>query len=116
LGAGIAAKRKVTKDEKQKIEVLVYQLTNANQQLQKQLNQIISKYSNKLPSSINSELSSINTKVKKYTALAQKKLLTNPSKINPGDYFDEGTRLISAIIKAYNTLDQAMLKDAKGWF
>jgi len=116
LGAGIAAKRKVTKDEKQKIEALVYQLTNANQQLQKQLNQIISKYSNKLPSSINSELSSINTKVKKYIALAQKKLLKNPSKVNPNDYFDEGTSLISAIIKAYNTLDQAMLKDSKGWF
>jgi len=116
LGAGIAAKGKVTKDEKQKIGVLVYQLTNANQQLQEQLNQIISKYSDKLPSNINSELASINTKVKKYTAVAQKTLLKNPSKVDSDDYFNEGTELISAIIKAYNTLDQAMLKDAKGWF
>ena len=116
LGAGIAAKGKVTKDEKQKIGVLVYQLTNANQQLQEQLNQIISKYSDKLPSNINSELASINTKVKKYTAVAQKRLLKNPSKVDPDDYFNEGTELISAIIKAYNTLDQAMLKDSKGWF
>ncbi len=116
LGAGIAAKGKVTKDDKQQIEALIYQLTNANHQLQVELNQIISKYSDKLPSSINTELASINTKVKKYTELAQKTLLTNPSKVNPDDYFDEGTDLISAIIKAYNTLDQAMLKDSKGWF
>jgi len=116
LGAGIAAKGKVTKDDKQQIEALIYQLTNANHQLQTQLNQIISKYSDKLPSSINNELSSINTKVKKYTTLAQKTLLTNPSKVNPDDYFDEGTELISAIIRAYNTLDLAMLKDSKGWF
>ena len=116
LGAGIAAKGKATKDDAEKIDILIYQLTNANNQLQTESNQMISKYSGKLPSSINTELASINTKVQEYTRLAQKTLLKTPSKVNPDDYFDEGTDLISAIIKAYNTLDQAILKDSKGWF
>jgi len=116
LGAGIAAKGKVTKEEKQKIGILIYQLTNANNKLQNQSNQIMTKYSDKLPSTIKNELFSINRKVIEYTAFAQKTLLKTPAKVNPDDYFNKGTDLISAIIKAYNTFDQAILKDAKGWF
>ncbi len=116
MGAGIAAKGKITKEQRENLMPLLYQLKTFNKKLQNSMLQITAKYPNKLPKTINSELSTINKYAVAYISLAQKKLLKNPAKVNPDTYFDQGTQLITAIIKAYNTSNKAILEDSKGWF
>jgi len=115
LGAGIAARGKVSKDDMENIAMLSYKLQSLNEKLQDQMTQIIAKYPNKLPSSISKELSMINKEVKSYSEFAQKTLLKTPQKVDPDNYFENGTKLISIIIKAYDTSNKAIREDAKGW-
>jgi len=115
LGAGIAARGKITKDDMENIAMLSYKLHSLNKKLQEQMTQIIATYHNKLPASINQQLTLINDGVTAYTTFAQKKLLKNPQDVDPDEYFDQGTKLISAIIKAYDMSNKAIMEDAKGW-
>jgi len=115
LGAGIAAKGKVTKGNTQDIKVLTYELQSLNKKLQESMQTIVVKYPGKLPANISDELSAINKGVQSYASFAETKLLSNPQQVDPDRYFDNGTKLISTIIKAYNTSNKAIMEDAKGW-
>ena len=115
LGAGIAAKGEVTKDNFENIAMLAYKLQSLNKKLQEQMIQIIAKHPKKLPAQIKSDLSEIDTKVKEYTSFAQNTLLKKPQTVDPDDYFERGTKLISAIIKVYDASNKAIAEDAKGW-
>ena len=115
LGAGVAAKGEVSKEDMENIAMLAYKLQSLNEKLQESMTQIIAKYPKKLPQEINQELDAINKGVKEYTSFAQRTLLTQPKTVDPDDYFDKGTALISAIIKVYDTSNKAIAEDAKGW-
>ncbi len=115
MGAGIVAKGKVTKEQIQDMKALSYELQSLNKKLQESMTQLIAKYPNQLPQQINSELATINKAVKAYSASAEKKLLVNPRQVDADKYFDNGTKLISTIIKAYDTSNKAIMEDAKGW-
>ena len=115
FGAGIAAKANITKKDIEKINALAYQLQSSNNKLQKEMAQILSKYADQLPRSINFQLSMLDKNVQKYTLFATQNLVSHPEQVNPDKYFDKGTALISDAIKIYNILDKAMLEDSKGW-
>ena len=116
LGAGIAAKGQITKQDVENIKLLSYQLQLFNKKLQAAMTKIIATHPNKLPEKINNQLSSINKQVKAYTTFAENTLIKNPQEVDADIYFDNGTRLISAIIKVYDTSNEAIMEDAKGWF
>jgi len=116
MGAGIAAKKTISKDEYEKLTVLIYELKSLNQKLQTQMTTVIGKYNNKFPSKIKNELSDINAKVNLYTSFATKEFNSKKINVDADEYFDQGTVLISTIIKAYNTTNKAILEDSKGWF
>jgi hypothetical protein len=116
MGAGIAAKRKITKDEYEKLTVLIYELKSLNQKLQTKMAQITAKYSSKIPQEITKELATIDHQVKRYANYTSKAFAAKKIDVDPDQYFDQGTKLISAIIRAYNTTNQAILQDSKGWF
>jgi len=115
-GAGVAARKVATKSDIEKVYALANEVKRLNATLTEQMNQLTSRYSGKLPSSINSEVVAIDKAVKSYTYLAEKKLLKHPETVDSDDYFEKGTHLINLIIKAYNTCNSAMLEDSKGWF
>ncbi len=115
FGAGLAAKKSASKKEIEKIMVLVYQLNKLNTKLQEGMQIIFSKYSSKLPRNINAQLSTVNKEIQAYTSFASKNFANNAKKINPDKYFDQGTALISSIVKAYETTNNAILEDSKGW-
>jgi len=115
LGAGIAAKGKITKSQAQDIQALAFELQSLNKKLQKRMTQIIAKHPGQLAENISSELSAINQGVKEYTAFAEKRLLKNPQQVDADKYFDKGTELITTVIQAYDTSNKAILEDAKGW-
>lgn len=115
FGSGLAAKGSRTQDELAKINVLVNEVKNLNTQLQSDMNKLISKYPSKLSPSISSEVSAINQSASSYTKFAKNKFAKDIKNIDPNTYFDDGTKLISKIIKAYNTNNNAILEDSKGW-
>ncbi len=116
FGAGLAAKGKATKKDLEKIASLSYQLKSLNQKLQKQMSTIATKYPDKLPANIQKELASLDMDVKAYASYAQKHFTKDPKNIDPDTYFERGTKLISTIIQVYNSANQAVLEDSKGWF
>jgi hypothetical protein len=115
LGAGIAARGTVKKEDMENIAMLAYKLQSLNKKLQNAMTQITANYPDKLPSKIDGELTEINSMVNSYSSYATKTLLKEPQNVDPDEYFDKGTALITAIIKAYNTSNKAILEDAKGW-
>ncbi len=115
FGSGLAAKGKVSKSELEKIYVLVNEVKTLNVQLQSQMHQLTSTHSDKIARNINAEIATANTNANAYTSFAQSKFAEKKVTIDPNSYFDNGTKLISSIIKAYNTINEAILEDSKGW-
>jgi len=115
FGAGVAARGVVVRSDIEQIYLLVNEVTTLNTTLQEQMGGLIAKYSAKLPSSIKTEVATINKAVKKYQFLASKTLLKTPKKVDSDLYFEQGTELIEDIVKAYNTCNRAILEDSKGW-
>ena len=115
FGSGLAAKGKRSENELAKILVLVNEVKTLNTQLQAQMSALISKYPDKLSSSINAEVAVINKSASSYTDFATNKFTKDIQNIDPNIYFENGTKLISKIIKAYNTNNDAILEDSKGW-
>ena len=115
FGSGLAAKGKRSEKELAKVLVLVNKVKTLNIKLQSDMNKLISKYPTKLSSSISSEVSAINQSANSYTKFAQSKFAKDIQNIDPNTYFEDGTKLISKIIKAYNTNNGAILEDSKGW-
>ncbi len=116
FGSGLAAKKSINKTELEKIYVLSNEIKNLNSQLTIQMNQLISKYPKELATSISSEIESINRSATTYTSFAEDKFAKDVKSIDPNDYFDDGTELIKHIVKAYETINEAILEDSKGWF
>jgi len=114
-GSGLAARGKVVKSDIEKIYLLVNEVSTLNQTLQEEMNGLKSKYSSNLPSTITSELDTIDKRAKEFTFTTKKKLLKSPKEVDSDIYFEEGTRLIDAIVKAYNSCNRAILEDSKGW-
>jgi len=115
FGSGLAAKGAVKKSDIERIYLLVHEVTSLNSTLQDQMNTLVSKHSDSLPATINTEINSIDKAAKEYTQLASKKLLKTPSKVDSDLYFDQGTEFIETVVKTYNSLNRAISKDAEGW-
>ncbi|MCD4668758.1 MAG: nitrate- and nitrite sensing domain-containing protein [Sulfurimonas sp.] len=115
FGSGLAAKGEMNKAELEQVFVLVNNVETLNSDLQKQVIKLTSKYPNKVSSNIDSQLLAVDKASKIYTDFAKDKFLNDIKNIDPNEYFDEGTKLISKIIKAYDTINKALLEDSKGW-
>jgi hypothetical protein len=115
-GAGLAARNKVERADIEKIFALSTEVKRLNAELSDQMSQLMASYSSKLPKQISSEVNAVDEAVKKFTTLAEKKLLKSPESVDSDEYFDVGTDVIDRIIKVYNTTNRAILEDSKGWF
>jgi len=116
FGSGLAAKGTISKAELEKIYVLVNEVKTLNTSLQSQMKSLIAKYPKQLSIQVGTQVADVDAKAQTYAQFAEKKFITDIKKIDPNEYFDRGTELISAIIKAYNSNNGALLEDSKGWF
>lgn len=115
FGSGLAAKGSRNEDELANILVLVNELKSLNTKFQADMKKLVSKYPEKLSSNINIEISAVNKSANSYTNFTETKFTNDVTNVNPDSYFEAGTKLISQIIKVYNTNNNAVLEDAKGW-
>ena len=116
FGSGLAAKKTANKNELEKTLVLSTKIQNLNTKLQIQMQELISKYSKNFSSTIKTELLNINKSTNSYILFTQSNFKNQLENVNPNTYFDNGTNIITSIIKAYDTNNIALLDDSKGWF
>lgn len=116
FGAGLIAKGSANKTELAKINVLIQKIQNLNKSLSKEMHKLTTKYPNKLSNNIDDKISAVKESANTYTEFAKSNFSKNLKKINPDTYFDNGTELISLIIKVYESTNNALLEGSKGWF
>lgn len=117
FGSGLAAKGKISTADSEKIYLLISQVKNLDSQLQSQMKDLITKYSDKFPKGIASEVSAINDDIQAYISYTHQFFTQkNITKVGADSYFITGTRIISQIIKVYDMTNKVVLEDSKGWF
>jgi hypothetical protein len=115
FGSGLAAKGSITKKELKQLKVLSAKIKSLNSRLQINMIQLTARYPKKLPQIIKIQIATINKNANLYTTFTEKKFTNSISNIDPNTYFDNGVKLVSSIIKAYDTINKAILEDSKGW-
>lgn len=117
MGAGIVAKGKITDVQKFAILSMIDEIESLNSRLQDDMATIISKYSDSYNATMKRDLSKLNKAIAEYIAKTKTKVMTpTVSKdCNSGDYFNQGTEIISTLIDVFNLNNKAILNDSKGW-
>jgi len=114
-GSGVAAKGKLNDTDIEQLSVLASRVQSLNSKLQKQVRILEEKYPSKVKLAIQISMKKINNGVKNYISLTSKKLMGKHIDVDATDYFDEGTKIITNITIAYDSLNNEILKDSDGW-
>ena len=115
MGSGIAAKNSITEDQTLKIMTLTAELQSLDKHLQNGMQDILNKYKDGYNGNVTSTMRDIQSATKKYIALTRNTLVKDPEAIDPTDYFDEGTDIITLLVKLFDTNNHAIIEDSKGW-
>ena len=115
MGSGIAAKNSITEDQTLKIMTLTAELQSLDKHLQNGMQDLLSKYKDGYNNNVTTTLKEIQSATKKYIALTRNTLVKDPSAVDPTDYFDEGTDIITLLVKLFDTNNRAIVEDSKGW-
>ena len=114
-GAGLAAKAAVSAEQNLQVLSMISEIEDLQKQLQAKMQSLLAKYPDSFNTTINTMMGSIDNTTKAYVKLTKTVLLRTPDKVNATDYFDQGTDLITLLIKLYDDNNRAILKDSEGW-
>ena len=115
MGSGVIAKGKITKTQKYQMLAMVDDINKINTKLQKDMKIILSGNRDSYDSAIDNNLALLQKSISKYTTLTKNNTLKGKSHLNADDYFAEGTDIISLLINIFDSNNQAIIKDSKGW-
>jgi len=116
MGSGLAAKGEISEDQKMKVFAIITEIDTLESRLQKSMVDITTKHTKSYNKNVAYTLNSIADDTKKYVDLTKTTLVTDPGSLDPSEYFDQGTDLITLLIKLYDANNRALLEDSKGWF
>lgn len=115
MGSGVIAKGKISKNQKYSMLAMINEINKINEKLQTDMKFIVARNRDSYDSTIDKNLALSQKSILKYTTLTKSKILKGKSKLNADDYFAEGTDIISILINIFNSNNQAIIKDSKGW-
>jgi len=115
MGSGIIVKGKISKNQKYSILAMINEINKINKKLQEDMKSIVAGNRDSYDSTIDKNLALSQKSILKYTTLTESKVLRGKGKVNADDYFTEGTDIISLLINIFNSNNQAIVKDSKGW-
>ena len=115
MGSGILAKGKINKTQKFQMLAMINDIDKINAQLQKDMKFIVAGNRDSYDSTIDKNLLLVQKSILKYTSLTKRNILKGKSHLNADDYFAEGTEIISLLINIFDSNNQAIIKDSKGW-
>lgn len=117
IGTGFAAKKMSSKKDRRILLSELAKVQSLNKNIQTITSKIITKYNNKIKSSIVSKkLHNLNNITASYLVLTQKNILKNTITYDSSKYFDKGTEIITQTMSIYNDINKAVLNDSDGWF
>jgi hypothetical protein len=115
MGSGIAAKGKVSKEQKEDLDSVIALVVKFNEDFQKSIKNSIVQGKNYYSQDIQTRVAKIDSSVKEYISFVKRELYKETIAVNPDDYFTSGTQIINQIISVYDEANRAVLKDSKGW-
>jgi len=116
MGSGIVAKKRMTKIERSQMDAISNKIKEYTQQLVKDILAIRKKYARSCNPDMEIKLTRMQSASNKYLILTNRELLTKKKiSYDTDKYFEDGTELISKIIDIYDTTNQVILSDSKGW-
>ena len=116
MGSGLLAKKKVTLVQKTQMLVFISKIEKLQVKFLSETNIVISKNKESFNQDLQVRLKNIEKLTKKYIKLTKQNILeTKKIKLNPDEYFDKGTKIISLLIDIYNINNKIILEDSKGW-
>jgi hypothetical protein len=115
MGSGIIAKGKISKNQKYSMIAMINNINKINEKLQKDMKFIVANNKDSYDSTIHKNLALSQKSILKYTTLTKSKVLSAKGKLNADDYFAQGTDIISLLVNIFNSNNQAIIKDSKGW-
>ncbi len=115
-GAGIAAKKFVSTQDKKNITVIIHNIEKLKTQLDMQMQKLVAQYQSHFTTPIRHEVSVVDAAIDTYIQQTTTHLLVNPKNVDADQYFQTGTQLIAKILRIYKRCNDAMLDDAQGWF
>ncbi len=116
LGSGLAAKGKVTAKQKDKLVGIMSEIGILSEGLQINMESIVRKYPKQFGSDINRKINKVMLSIRDYVTYANVNFSKAKYSVDANEYFDQGTTIISAIIKIYNVNNNIIKTDAEGWF
>ncbi len=114
-GAGIAAKGEITEEQTMQIYSMIAEIDSLQSSIQESMNSLLAKYPDAYKASVSNTMKNIQGDTTKYVKLTKTTLVKTPGDLDPTDYFDQGTDLITLLIKLYDANNRALLKDSEGW-
>ncbi|MEN8147994.1 MAG: nitrate- and nitrite sensing domain-containing protein [Campylobacterota bacterium] len=115
MGSGIAAHKSISEDQKMKEFTMITEIDTLQNRVQVDMQAILAKHTKAYNANVPSTMNSIKGDTIKYVNLTKTTLVNTPNTIDPTDYFDQGTDLITLLIKLYDANNRALLEDSKGW-
>ena len=116
MGAGLVAKKKATKMQKAQMLAFISEIERLYSKLFLETSSVVSIHNQYFNEEIMIKLKTLDSLTKSYIDLTKKNVLnTKDIKLNPDDYFDKGTAIISLLIEIYNINNSVILEDSKGW-
>ncbi len=115
MGSGIAAKGETTTEQRERLLIMISETNKINDNLQRNMKDLVSKGSNHYNQDIGSKVSKMNDSIQSYTTFIKKEFYKDAVTVNPDNYFDKGTQIIVQIISVYNETNKAILDNSKGW-
>ncbi len=116
LGSGLAAKGKVTPAQKDKLVGIMSQIVILSEELQNDMDSVTRKYAEQFDGDINRKVNAVIKSINDYMNFANTNFTKEKYSVDPTEYFDRGTAIISKIVEIYDINNKIIKKDAEGWF
>lgn len=115
MGAGIAAKGEITKEQKETLAIVIREIVAIKSELKINIEKLRLKSEKNYSTKIDAKTSKIDMMIEEYVEVAKKEFYKNEISLNPDEYFTKGTEIITEIVLAYDETNRAILNDSKGW-
>ncbi len=115
MGSGIAASGEISEDQTMKVYANITEIGALEERVQESMQAILAKHAKSYNSNVNTTLAAIKGHTTRYVNLTKNTLVKTPGSIDPTDYFDQGTDIITLLVKLYDANNRVILEDSKGW-
>ena len=116
MGAGIVAKKAISKDQKFTMNTMLAEIDDLESKLQNQMSMLMSSNQNYFKASTSRDLGDLHSNIKTYTNLTNSKVVSaDVAGMSSTEYFSKGTEIITILMSIFDANRKAVVTDSDGW-